>query len=79
MPRDLPAAATRIRDDRDWKLGLFYFNRDDPSLFVENRFGSNNGLNYARKAAWLIVGILAAVSVLTYYVTTVLLCRLLAT
>ncbi len=79
LPRDLPAAATRIRDDRDWKLGLFYFNRDDPSLFVENRFGSNNGLNYARKAAWLIVGILAAVSVMTYYVTTVLLCRLLAT
>lgn len=26
-------------DDRYWKAGLFYFNHDDPALFVERRFG----------------------------------------
>src|SRR5699024_9388459 len=26
-------------DDRYWKLGQFYFNREDPALFLEKRFG----------------------------------------
>jgi uncharacterized membrane protein len=26
-------------DDRYWLAGMFYLNRDDPSLFVEKRFG----------------------------------------
>lgn len=24
-------------DDRYWKLGIFYFNKSDPSLFVEKK------------------------------------------
>ena len=27
-------------DDQYWKLGIFYFNPDDPALWVEKRFGS---------------------------------------
>jgi uncharacterized membrane protein len=42
-------------DDRYWRLGLLYFNRDDPSLLVPHRFGLGWTLNLARPAAWAIV------------------------
>lgn len=42
-------------EDHLWKMGLFYYNPDDPSLFLENRFGSGWDFNYARPAAWVIV------------------------
>lgn len=46
-------AASR-QDDRYWKLGMFYYNPEDPTLLIEDRFGVNTGLNYGRKAAWAI-------------------------
>lgn len=42
-------------DDRYWKLGQFYFNPDDPALFLEKRFGIGFTLNFARPAAWLFL------------------------
>jgi len=42
-------------DDRYWRLGLFYVNRDDPSLLVPHRFGLGWTLNLARPAAWAII------------------------
>ncbi|HEY5985077.1 MAG TPA: DUF5808 domain-containing protein [Streptosporangiaceae bacterium] len=42
-------------DDRYWRLGLLYFNRDDPSLLVPHRFGLGWTLNLARPAAWAII------------------------
>ena len=46
--------------DRAWKLGLVYFNPDDPALWVEKRFGVGWTVNFARPGAWLfIAGILA--------------------
>ena len=42
-------------DDRYWRIGLFYFNRDDPSLLVPHRFGLGWTLNLARPAAWAII------------------------
>ena len=41
--------------DRYWRVGLLYFNRDDPSLLVPHRFGLGWTLNLARPAAWAIV------------------------
>jgi uncharacterized membrane protein len=41
-------------DDRYWKLGLFYFNPNDPSLFLEKRFGVGWTINLARPLAWTI-------------------------
>ncbi|MCL1951187.1 MAG: DUF1648 domain-containing protein [Oscillospiraceae bacterium] len=35
-------------DDQSWALGMFYHNREDPAVLVEDRFGSNLGFNYAR-------------------------------
>ncbi|MEK3732114.1 DUF5808 domain-containing protein [Paenibacillus sp. FSL M8-0334] len=42
-------------DDRHWKLGLFYFNRQDPSLFVEKRMGVGWTINHAHPLGWLIL------------------------
>lgn len=42
-------------DDRYWKLGMFYFNPDDPALFVEKRFGSGWTNNFARPLSWVLL------------------------
>lgn len=44
-----------IDDDRYWKLGIFYWNRDDASLFVPERFGVGWTINLGRPAAWAII------------------------
>lgn len=41
-----------------WKMGMFYFNRDDAALFVEKRFGVGYTLNFARPAAWLFMAVI---------------------
>lgn len=43
-------------DDEHWKLGIFYVNPDDASLFLPKRFGIGWTLNLGRPAAWLILG-----------------------
>ncbi|MDP4093125.1 MAG: DUF1648 domain-containing protein [Bacillota bacterium] len=43
-------------DDRYWKLGLIYYNPDDPSLIVERRFGIGWTFNFGRKVAWVMLG-----------------------
>jgi uncharacterized membrane protein len=41
--------------DECWKLGLFYFNRDDAALFVERRIGFGYTINFAHGGAWVIL------------------------
>ncbi|MCG5104983.1 DUF1648 domain-containing protein [Oceanobacillus alkalisoli] len=40
-------------DDKYWKLGVIYFNRNDPALFLEKRFGVGWTINLARPLAWM--------------------------
>ena len=47
--------STSVDDDRFWKGGIFYINKDDPSVFVEKRFGVGWSVNYARPLAWLFI------------------------
>ncbi len=47
--------ALRVDDDEHWKLGVFYFNADDPSLFLPERFGVGWTVNCARPAVWAIL------------------------
>jgi uncharacterized membrane protein len=55
-----PAAGTDRDDDRFWKAGLLYVNRDDPAILVGARFGAGWMLNVGNPAAWLIIaGIVA--------------------
>lgn len=54
-------------DDKYWKLGQFYYNPDDPALFLEKRFGVGWTVNLARPLAWLILTaplVLAAVLII---------------
>ncbi|SOC43989.1 DUF1648 domain-containing protein [Ureibacillus acetophenoni] len=46
---------TDIDEDRYWKGGLWYFNKNDPSIFVEKRFGIGYTLNFANPLGYLIV------------------------
>ena len=59
-------------DDSFWKLGLFYYNKEDPSLFVEDRFGSNGGLNLARSTGKIIVAAVVIMVITTYVISTLL-------
>jgi uncharacterized membrane protein len=48
-------------DDRFWKGGLIYVNRDDPALMVGARFGVGWTFNLANRAAWLLLSAIAGV------------------
>ncbi|MEN8698312.1 DUF1648 domain-containing protein [Bacillus infantis] len=50
-------------DDRYWKLGMFYFNSNDPSLFLEKRFGVGWTINLARPSAWIIFIVIIGLAV----------------
>ena len=41
-------------DSRHWKLGVFYYNPDDPSESVERRNGIGSTINFASKVGRLI-------------------------
>jgi len=43
-------------DDRYWKAGLVYYNPDDPTIFIEKRFGIGYTMNMARPATWWLLG-----------------------
>ncbi|SIS40374.1 DUF1648 domain-containing protein [Salimicrobium flavidum] len=55
-------------DDQYWKLGQIYFNPNDPSIFLEKRFGVGWTVNFARPMSWVfllgIIGIAILLPVL---------------
>jgi uncharacterized membrane protein len=54
------ADGTDRDDDRFWKAGLLYVNRDDPALVVGARFGVGWMLNFGTPVAWLLIAGFAA-------------------
>lgn len=45
--------------DRAWKVGgLFYYNPNDPAIWVEKRFGFGYTLNIGSTGAWLLIGMM---------------------
>ena len=46
-----------LADNRHWVLGVFYVNRDDPSLMVERRFGFGYTVNFGNPKALLFFGL----------------------
>jgi Family of unknown function (DUF5808) len=56
--------ASPLRDSADttpdecWKLGLFYYNPEDPALLVERRFGLGYTLNFAKPLSWVVTTVL---------------------
>lgn len=47
----------------EWKFGLFYWNPDDPSVFVEHRYGVGVTLNLGRPLSWVLLSVLALIVV----------------
>lgn len=48
--------SSNLDDDREWRAGMFDFNRQDPSLLVGKRFGVGWTLNFANPRAWIVLG-----------------------
>ncbi len=42
-------------DDKYWKLGSLYYNPEDPSIFIEKRFGIGWTMNWGRPVSWIIM------------------------
>lgn len=47
-----------VDDDQHWKGGLFYVNRDDPTLVVPRRFGLGWTINFGRPAGIVLTVLL---------------------
>lgn len=55
-----------VHDDNKWLLGMIYFNRKDPNLMIEKRFGVGWGLNFGHPVSWLVLlGIIVLLVVVT--------------
>lgn len=46
--------------DAYWKWGVFYFNPDDPAIFVESRAGVGYTLNFGNVWSWVLLGAIIA-------------------
>lgn len=55
-------------DDQYWKLGQFYFNKEDPSIFIEKRFGIGWTNNWAHPISWLLLGLLIAIPLFIVFI-----------
>lgn len=56
---------TRRDDDKYWRGGLFYINREDRALLVPRRFGLGWTLNFGNpKSAMLLAGVVALIGLL---------------
>jgi len=53
---DSPLIENKIAVDEDqyWKGGIFYMNKNDPSIMVEKRFGVGWTLNFAHPVSWIV-------------------------
>lgn len=44
-----------VDEDKYWKGGMFYMNKNDPSIMVEKRFGVGWTLNFAHPISWIVL------------------------
>jgi len=61
-----PAVADAVPDpqnDAYWKAGVFYYNPNDPAVFVAKRVGVGYTMNFASKWAWLVLALTLAIIV----------------
>ena len=55
MEDDSIAGITDVDDDKFWKAGIFYVNKDDSSIFVEKRFGVGWTINMGNPIGYIII------------------------
>ncbi|MGO4474584.1 DUF5808 domain-containing protein [Arthrobacter sp. M-10] len=57
-----PGSGWRREDDKYWRSGLFYVNREDHALMVPRRFGLGWTLNFGNpRAAMILAGVVALI------------------
>ena len=42
-------------DDRNWILGMFYYNKKDPAFMIEKRAGLGYTINFANKFSLIVL------------------------
>ena len=45
-------------DDRHWRCGIFYVNRDNPNVFVSKRYGVGFTLNLGNSWSWAVLALI---------------------
>jgi uncharacterized membrane protein len=50
-------------DPQHWKWGIFYYNPHDPKLIVKRHIGWGYTLNFAHRATWIFLIIMAAIAI----------------
>jgi len=60
---EMVAHLEMVDDDDYWTWGMFYYNANDPAIFVEKKFGIGSTVNFARWQAWvMLLGVLIFVA-----------------
>ncbi len=54
----------RDKNPKHWKLLVFYYNPDEPHLFVPKRTGVPITLNFANPRAWAVVAVTLAIPIM---------------
>ncbi|MFJ6266368.1 DUF1648 domain-containing protein [Lysinibacillus xylanilyticus] len=52
---DIHTNETAAADDRYWKWGIFYMNKNDPSLLIQKKYGVGWTVNMANKWSYIIL------------------------
>ena len=50
-------AVPEPQSDSYWKAGVFYYNPNDPAIFVSKRVGVGYTMNFANKWSWIALGV----------------------
>ena len=50
-----PGEVPEPQNDSYWKAGVFYYNPNDPAIFVSKRVGIGYTMNFANKMSWVVV------------------------
>ena len=56
---------TEENTEEFYKMGIFYFNKDNKAIFVKRKYGLGYSPNYARFEAWIII--IALVAAIVYF------------
>ncbi|WP_176444890.1 DUF1648 domain-containing protein [Paenibacillus herberti] len=62
--------APRPGEDGSWKAGMFYWNRNDASIFVEKRSGLGFTLNWGNPISWIFLGIIIVLIIVSLIIGT---------
>jgi uncharacterized membrane protein len=54
-------------DGRSWKLGVFYYNSEDPRVLVPKRLGIGRTLNMARPISWVFLMVPVVVAIVAVH------------